>query len=75
MAQINWNHPNISKIPPEKIIILKKITQDLETLNITQNTLNTNNLSYILALTKKLKEANLTFTPEEYTLLLGCIKH
>ena len=72
MAQINWNHPNIKKIPPEKILILKKITDDLSNLN--QNP-NTNNLAYILALTKQLKEANITFTSEEYSLLLSCIQH
>ncbi len=70
MAQINWNHPNISKLPPEKILILKTITDKLSTLN---NISNPNSLNYILTLSKQLKEANITFTPEEYTLLLGAI--
>ena len=71
MAQINWNHPNILKLPQEKTMVLKTITDNLSSLN---NLSNPNSLTYILALSKQLKEANITFTPEEYTLILGAIK-
>ena len=73
MAHINWNHPNISKLPPQKTILLKKITDDLTNLNIQTNTDN-NTIAYILALSKQLDEANITFSPEEYSILLSSIQ-
>ena len=67
MAQINWDHPDITKLAPEKISLLKTISNDL-------NTMSTNNsIAYILALNSKLKEDNITFTDEEYKILLNAV--
>jgi hypothetical protein len=71
MAQINWNHRNISKLPKEKVLILKTLSDNLTKQNLKPNQ---TSFSYIFALSKQLKEANITFTPEEYTLIVGAIQ-
>ena len=67
MAQINWNHPDLLKLPPEKINLLKCISNDLN--NMSSNA----SIAYILTLNSKLKEQNITFSKEEYNIILNAI--
>ena len=67
MAYINWEHPGLSKLNPTKLNLLKMVAEELSDMGTDAT------ISYILALNAKLKEQNITFSAEEYNLILGAV--
>lgn len=64
MAHIDWNHPDMKLIQPEKLELLKLAASELDNMSTNAS------LSYILALNEKLKEQNISFSTEEFNILL-----
>ena len=67
MTHIDWNHPDMKKIKPEKLELLKLAASELDNKSTDAS------LSYILALNSKLKEQNISFTTEEFNILLKAL--
>jgi hypothetical protein len=64
MTHIDWNHPDMKLIQPEKLELLKLAASELGNMSTDAS------LSYILALNAKLKEQNISFSTEEFNILL-----
>lgn len=63
MSNINWNHPKLRKITPEKKQILMELESDISTLP------SDNSFPYLVATMSKLKKKGIQFTEEEMCII------
>ena len=61
MTHIDWNHPDMKKIKPEKLELLKLAASELDNKSTDAS------LSYILALNSKLKNKIYLLLPKNLT--------
>ena len=65
----DWRHnPVIENMPPEKILFLNKLLEELQGKN--KNTM----LPFLMAVTTKAKQAGIQFTDEETALILEVLE-